>query len=897
MKNPFKNFKLTKNGKRLLVFSLFGAITLGCASSTLLFMGGNDSESNSNGNVDDENNSSGTIDEVKNKLFENLTAADMDIQNLKVSVGGLLNSTNTLDIVFNGGANYLSFMKDQTGNGDVNLEDVTAKFGGVIDIDMKDTSLKDNVMLDEKIKVYAPGSGTIYLDWNDTGYTISGNFISSTLKAVTLFLSSEQNQKLNGLLEQIQQIDILSLLPMVGTIGGSLASDKEVLENGNFRYKIEIPGSLISNTFQDTITINLDCNSKGELTNLSLNLLAIPIGGKTITLSMGTDNIKMHGINSGTSNEIIDDYKNGLTGSSLEEYYTNNLDSTPNIITTIGKMMKSKSFQFDYSLDFNEFALNDAAPAYIPSLGDKNEAVSHTFNGKIQGDFKDGFNNGNYGFSINKSAHFGNNLSVQYQGGLNENNAKGILIGLNGTKGYMSDASLNDLFGIATNITKENTIERAFATSNDILNNSVIADIIAGNYYKYKEILKKITIKNDIENSVTLSIQVLLGGLNLNIPFQFESTPVEININYKNTNNMENNLINYVELKNVPIRRVTRNESNVAKTYLDVATLKLNLSSVDNSGLTLVTKNDLSSYVDYKAAIPLFNSISDVIKKKQFNSAYTLTYNHASTDYVFKGTMAADLNEATFNSTAALTDKNYGKYRLTAAANINDIAHNVQLDYIPNPSNNDQTLYFNYYSQNPDYRTRLSLNTQTMSNMFDVISTIIAQNNNQQVTQSTVNQLNKDIFGSISQTLDSLTDFVNGNIWNILKMELPADKVNISNLGDSKDKIKVSIDLSLFNSTLNSGKLDLILGQQDKYSAINVAVNIPNSKDKINFAFNFDDFNKASLGLSADQISKYKESDSTVNAVMNILTGNFLDSFNLGGFVSTKRQSPRYQNR
>lgn len=886
-------FKLSTNSKRLLVFSLFGAIALGSASTTLIFMQQNSSDNNG-GNNGNNNNTITNDDETKNKLFENLTAADLDITKLNISVSGLINDTNTLNVSFSGGANYLSFMKDQTGNLDVSLDDVTAKFGGNIDLSMTDTSLQDNKMLEENMKVYAPGDGKIYLDWNNTGYKVSGNFVSNTLKAVTLFLNEEQAQDLNSLLEKIQQIDILTLLPMVGTIGGSLASDKVELENGDYRYKIEIPGSLIDETFDDTITINLDCNKSGELTNLSLNQLSIPTNGKTLILSMSTEKIVMHGINSGNENPNLDGYLDGLGENILTEYYKNNLDSTPNLINTVGKIMDSKQVNFGYELEFNEYKYNEAAPSYESKLGDENQAANHSFEGSLKGDFTNGFDKGNYAFTLDKTSQFANSMSVQYQSSDEIDAAKGIFIQLNNTKAYMSDGSINDLFAPTSNVINSQEISTAFSNGNDILNNSVIGDIINGNYYKYKEVLKKIELIEGSNETVTLKITILLGALGLNIPFQFESTPVEININYDNTSNMETNFINFLEIKNIPIRKVSRLESEETITYLDTATLRMNLESVLDSGINIIKADQLDSYADFKASIPLFNSISNIVNKKQFSSNYTLTYNNEGTKYNFEGEISADLNEANFDSSATLTDKNYGEYRLTTRALINNISHNVQLDYIPNTVSGDQTLYFNYYSYNPDYRTRLSLETQTMTNMFDVISSLIAQNNGSSNAESSIPTLNENIFGSVTDALNSYTDFVNGDIWNLLNSELPTDKVTISNPDGNKDKLKVSIELSLFDSTLSTGAIDLYLGKNSKeYSSIAVNVPIPNTKDSVSFTFNFDDYTENSTGLTVEETSKYKASDSSVNAIMDIMTGNFLDSFNLGGFVSSKRQTPR----
>lgn len=895
MKNLFKKIHLTKNSKSLLVFSLFGAITLASASTTVLFMqtqSGNEGSFNDSENNDSNNEE---IDLVKNKLFENLTAANMNINNLNISVEGLLNDTSSLDLSFTGGANYLSFMKNETNNLSVNVDDVTAKFGGKANLTLKDTSLgNDPVMLNEDLNIYTSGEGTIYFDWNSTGYKVSGKFITNALKAITIFLSDEQNKSLNELLEKIQQIDILTILPMVGTIGGSLVSESSNLESGGKRYTISIPGNLIDESLSVDLTINLDANSNGELINLSLERFGVPVEGKTLYISMKTDSIEMQGINSGDIDSELDGYKIGLGGNtSIEEYYTNDLDSTPNLIYTVGKMMNEKAFKFNYELAFDEYTYNTNTSFYDDKLGAKNDSASHKFEGSIAGDFNDGFDKGNYAFNIAKNNNFNNSINVQYQANSNENSAKGIFINLNNrTKAYLSDGSINDLFSCFNNVTDSTEIEDAFSGANDILNDSVIGDIINGHWYRYKDILNKIELVNDENDTVTLKISVTLGGLNLNIPFAFEATPVEINLNYSAVTDNGNNLINYVEIKNIPIRKVSRLEGDKSVDYLDTASLKLNLdgTSIGQNVIDLVTNDKLGDYVDYKATIPLFQTISNIVQEKKFNSEYYLTYNsNEYGDFAFDGEIAADLTNAQFDS--SLDDKNYGEYRLTARSIVNSISHNIQLDYLPNKSNGDQTLYFDYYSNNPNYRTRLSLNTETMSSMFDSISTLIANSNGSTGNSNDVSLINTNIFGNISETLNSFTDFLNGDIWNILNKELPDDKVAITNT--SSGYLNIKSDLSLFDSSLVNGAINLTLSEKDSYAAIDLDFTIPNTSDTVSFAFNFTDFTIESVGLDESIVNKYKQSDTTVNAILDILTGDFLNSFKIGGFVSNKRQSPR----
>jgi hypothetical protein len=75
----------------------------------------------------------------------------------------------------------------------------------------------------------------------------------------------------------------------------------------------------------------------------------------------------MHGFNStGTSN--VQGYKagihDGIEENALTSYYTNDLDTAPNLIYTVGKMMNAKKFKFDYSINFDEYHYYSACDDY-----------------------------------------------------------------------------------------------------------------------------------------------------------------------------------------------------------------------------------------------------------------------------------------------------------------------------------------------------------------------------------------------------------------------------------------------------------------------------------------------------------------------------------------------------
>ena len=892
----------------IIAVALFGALALSSASTTLAFMNSKDSSSSIDAGLINEEEVEN--DPIKNTLFENITAADLSIENLHITVDNVLNDTSTLEATFTGGANYLSFMKNATGNIDENevLDDVTAKFGGNLNITLKDTSLgEDPLMLNEDLSVYAPGEGKIYLDWNDTGYTASGKFITNAIDAAVTFLNDEQRTSLNELLNELQKIDILALLPMVGTIGGSLANEKvEVIRNGEteYQYAIEVPGSVLGENFETNLIVKLNCNANGELTCLSLDEFKIPLEGKEdIVIKVSTDNIVMHGFNSeGTSN--IQGYKEGIHDgveeNALTSYYSNDLDTTPNLIYTVGKMMNAKKFKFDYSLNFDEYKYDPTQEDFSSKIGNINSTASHALEGTLAADVTNGFDKGNYKLTLDQNETFNNSIAIQYQGN-DESDVQGTFINVNNSlKGYISNSTIESLTGVLTSLTNDENTENSFINANEILNDTTIGDIINGNWYKYKNILNKVLITTDDLNTTTISIQIKAKGLNLNIPFEFENTLVEINISYRNTDEKENTYIEKLEIKNIPLRKVNRIENEQTISYLDTASFTLNLGEANfnsnetlDTGISVIDEQELDNYADFKATVPLFTNIAEIVKSKQFASTYSLTYTMENKDPInVTGTLDADLNDASFD--LSLDDKNLGLYRLTAFSVVNDIQHHVQVDYVPNEttSTNDQTLFFKYYSQNENYQTRLSLNTETLMGTLDAVTSLLNanENNNQDVSEKT-----EELFGNISETINDLTDFVDGDIWSLLQSELPTDKVSISNVPNHKEWLKVELDTSLFGSNNANGTISVILNtnaNNENFAALDISLTVPNTSDTLDFTLAFNEFNSDSVGLNAETQSKYKATDSSVEAVINILTGNYLDSFGFTGLLSKNRVSP-----
>lgn len=891
-----------KQRQTLFIISAFCALTFASAGTTLFFMNSNQDTvdpdiDNADTNTDQEE------DKLKSKLFENLSAADLNIKNLTLDVKNVGGNNKNMQMLFNGGAQYLSFMDNYINNN--STDGITAKFGGTINFSYNDLNKEsgNTKLLDEKINVYTHGEGTLYIDWNNTGYKVSGKFINDAFNAATLFVTDEDTKtKLSDIYDAVQKLDILTLLPMISSMGGSLTGTKVILGENQNQYSLEIPESMLNGAIKGDLVVNLICDNSGALTGLILKEIGIPVTGQDdIKISL-SGNFEMKGINDKDNTGTFEDYKKGneIEDTKFNEYYSNNIDSSPNILYTVSKLMNDKKFQFGYSLNLNEYAFktSDNPESYLN--GKVN--ATHSYGGKIKVDVNDGFENGIYNMSFDstqKGTGEGNTLDVTYQGG--KENA-GVYVSINDTlKVSMATSDMKDMMNPVKDLSGNEDTALALDTTNDILNDTVIGDIINGKYYRYKDILNKLEFLHDGDNH-TINISIKAKGLNINIPFEFENTLIDLSIKYKGEG--KDTSITEISLNNIPLRKVNRLDDNaITHSYLDCASLVLTYDNEVKDDVILNRITDKTGYADLKPAVPLVQQISEIASSKKLDTSYSLTYKKGSGNTTdagslipsaanVQGTFVADLTEAKWDTYNTATGRNLGKYELTAAGKVNDVYHNIQLNYEP-VDNADQKLYFSYYSQNENYNTRLSLNTQTMVDMFGAVTSLISSQVGDTSDESKENTKN-DILDSLTSTINSYTDYVNSDLFKIIETKQDLSGITVSNDKDS-GALLLKFDGRIFGSDSTNGNVTVALSEGDGekvVSAFIVDVTIPDTSDQVSLTLNFNKYSDSSYKGLRGGAEKYRATDSTVEAITNLLTNDFTNSFKAKGVISNKKAFP-----
>ena len=156
---------------------------------------------------------------------------------------------------------------------------------------------------------------------------------------------------------------------MIGSIGGSLAGSQylapaDSTDGSKYCYDIEVPGSLLGENFESDLKITLFCDESGQLTNMKLVDFKVPQledgASDDMVINLSTSSIRMNGI-SGSNDSInnFDSYKEGISSfvndqTTIEDYYSNNLDTAPNILYTVAKMMDAKEYDFGFEVSLSD---------------------------------------------------------------------------------------------------------------------------------------------------------------------------------------------------------------------------------------------------------------------------------------------------------------------------------------------------------------------------------------------------------------------------------------------------------------------------------------------------------------------------------------------------------------
>lgn len=808
---------------------------------------------------------------VKAALGENLGCSNLEIKDLNLDVKGFgSNLKNAINLNFKGGIDYKAFMDSTKDNDPSN--DIAAKLSGTCEFKyIEDYLDSSNPKLDEKFILNANGNGRLYIDWNwadninnetenYTRYSVSGKIINDVLNFLPTIqtLTGMDLSSVDGIINEIKNVDIIPLIPIVTNALMSFSSDTDLNQtpeiiNGEkiYTYNLIVKESMLSSVgINQDLKITLKCNEEGLLRNFILEEIKI------------NDNLSIS-LNAITNMKLDEGFVNN------DEYVgeANNLDCTTNLLTTVSSLINEKAFNSNISLKFNEF---------INGIDTNEKEIT----GKVKGDFRNAasINDGAiFDISLGGEKDLYTNVTVRY-----ENNSTYFNVQNGLAKGYIENSTIDDLVkNIVGTVANDNqdTTNEAMDTLNNVLKDEILLDIINGNWNAYKKIIKNLVVEGD-STSEKQVLKLILSASSL-----YSKLPdVDFSINL----DLSNGKLNSLAIEGLPINKYETTDGN---THLNKVSFTLGLTDFEETNINVIYGN-LDEYTDFKIINPLYNSIAKIIKSKQIGLTYGFSYTKASENLPvidLTGELNADLNEVgslTFeeNSSAeqmidVIRGTNLGLYQIGLHGKVNDVPHNLNLVY------QNQGLYLDYKGISETSRTRMSVTQGKICDIFTFVLGMVNDKNGD-TTNNPLANINMDV--------ESLLNLTDGKIWDILNsnyLDTLKQYISIKN-GASKDTVEVTINNALFNAK-STGYikvvLDTISAQNDNPSLLSISGEylVNQNDDLFSFNLNFGDYNNPTI--SDEEIDNYyKKMDSSIDSIINIIKG-VPTSFNIKGQLNNPR--------
>lgn len=806
---------------KILIASCCGVLALSSSITTLFFMKGEETTTKTPSSQKEEyTEEQQKVISIRDTLLNNLNKSNINFNDLNLKAIGLGGENKELDLTFNGAIDYYSFM--DTRQDDDSSNNLDARFNGNINLKYLDKSneAKYPTQLDEDLSINYKGSNKLYIDFYNQKYTVSGNLISDVLDFLPLLIDDFESY--DSTIESIKSLDIVELLPMITSVLGSFSLDSDidqtpVIEKNKeiYTFNLVIDQDIISSAGIDLglsqdIKIILKCDENGLLTYLGIE----PIEMSNITIYLEAN----------TSMSLTTTYTSDFD----EESYTNDLDCIGNAFTYISTLVNQKQFSFDYTLVLDEY--NDSVKL----------DNSHLFNGEFKGDVSlsdDFVNDATYDISIDESTDFANEVKARYL------NNEVYLSFNNSIKAKVGNTDLEDFITVLENAIGEDKLNESLNSISTILSFDTINEIIDGNYSKYKEILKSLTVNNEV-----LDIEINAGAFGL--PNEY----------FDLTLDLSNDTLNSINVKSLPFLEENKADGT---TSIYKVSLALNIKDYVES------EYNYEEYANIKMVTPLTSTLLKIVDDKKVGIDYSFLTTQDSERLNLNGDINVDVSSSNFDINTfnindpinQLKDITLGNIELSGNTIIDEKERNLKVNY------QDSSLYLDYYGASKDInRTALSLKKDTFFSIYDSLDLLLNKSSDDEKEVQT-------LFSETDDLLNTLLNFSDGKLWNILKsteVKKYSDYISLFN-PESSDILTVSIDSKIFNK--DYGTIYLSFDKNSENLASLEAKLNSSSWGEFKISLDFKEYDESSLLLDSD-IEEFKEIDTTFENIKGIFEGN-----------------------
>lgn len=417
-----------------------------------------------------------------------------------------------------------------------------------------------------------------------------------------------------------------------------------------------------------------------------------------------------------------------------KKLYEDLTDVVSNLATTFAELMQKMSFQASYAIHLRDETNNVMAQDFI---GDLQADLS-----KIQADLTHG------AYELNMTHKVNDKVANQICSLYRDNN---IYLQLNNLlKGKMSDQTVNDLFERISQeleaLGYDINLETITQMINSVIQKLDIDNFIKGSFGKIKDYILSFDFLSDGVQAVVSGDAFGLGEVDLTLKIMDISTSIRNGFRLEISNFRYKNYVFGFETNIRPQKDIT----------------------------LLKTEEELSQFKDYKGIIPIFDTVSDLINERKFNSKYSINVTDQSGQLIQgSGTLSADVSSLDLTS----ANRNYGTYELTFDTALSGVEHNLTANY------QDNTLFFSV----DDFMNQ-KISNQGMAAVYDVLNGIFNDKSVQPAVDGVDNVL--DHIASIN-FVDKLLGEIKGD-YSLTHVEevLSVDK-------DNTDPTKLVLDLNL----------------------------------------------------------------------------------------------------
>lgn len=410
-------------------------------------------------------------------------------------------------------------------------------------------------------------------------------------------------------------------------------------------------------------------------------------------------------------------------------------------------------------------------------------------------------------------------------------------------KGKVTQASLSDVFSSVSDELSSSTLEGVTTEANSTL--TILKNLFSNGYEVPEGIIKDFVIDNTGISFVINASAFALGDYDITAKIE----------------TLTDGTFTKISLSNLQYQKLN---------------FDFDLKFADFAGIDAI---DTNSYKDYKAIVPLYKSISSIVKAKQFSTSYSMDIStKAGTSYVLSGAIDGDLTG--FDTSAAtFSEKKFGDYHLSMesvdtalqAANKGGAIHDFDACY------QDQSLYFSYDTNFKNYVSNAEIGSiYSLAQEKTGVSSSISFGAMDEVINGIKN----------SAVLKADLDAIKGGYIRPLESFVSIDKDNLD-----ANKILIVLNIPyIFQDTSLKNKITAATIEVDTDDASITDISVKGfsfDSNSINFDLKLKDF--VSFKKPATELTTYTCLDHPIQSFINLPTT--LDKFQVGVDASLTKDS------